>query len=199
MNLCWMCENKFIFWNECSGWARMVLHVHISNWSNFYDEKQTLCNSCDVIAHVLPRKCTRERHMSTMKLYTCRPRHHTRVDLSIIHVSAGTLAESVQWRGQNHHVCNYICDETHQIITVQQLLRYKGDEQNFVITSSHISFHDAFSVYYDNIRSSQMCTFLVVIHACVMYASCRFEWWNKKLACIGYLVFVFQRFQVVSS
>ena len=65
--------------------------------------------------------------------------------------------------GQNRHVCNDIYDEIHQIVNVQQLWRYKGDEQNFVITLSQISFHDAFSVYYDIIRSSQMCTFLVVI------------------------------------
>ena len=24
------------------------------------------------------------------------------------------------------------------------------------------------------------------IHACVEYASCRFDWWNEKLACIGW-------------
>ena len=29
------------------------------------------------------------------------------------------------------------------------------------------------------------------IHACVVYASCRFKWWNKKLACIDYLVISF--------
>ena len=30
-------------------------------------------------------------------------------------------------------------------------------------------------------------------HACVVYASCGFEWWNEKLACIGWvtrLVFI---------
>ena len=29
------------------------------------------------------------------------------------------------------------------------------------------------------------------IHACVVYASYRFEWWNENLACIGYLVISF--------
>jgi hypothetical protein len=37
------------------------------------------------------------------------------------------------------------------------------------------------------------------IHACVVYASYRFEWWNENLACIGYLViFISECFQVVS-
>ena len=29
------------------------------------------------------------------------------------------------------------------------------------------------------------------IHAWVVYASCRFEWWNENQACIGYLVISF--------
>ena len=29
------------------------------------------------------------------------------------------------------------------------------------------------------------------IHACMVYASCRFEWWHEKLACICYLIILF--------
>ena len=29
------------------------------------------------------------------------------------------------------------------------------------------------------------------IHTCVVYASCKFEWWNENLACICYLVISF--------
>ena len=67
---------------------------------------------------------------------------------------ARTLAETVQWQGQNRHVCNDIYDEIHQIVNVQQLWRYKGDEQNFVITLSQIYFHDIFGLYYDKSEMS---------------------------------------------
>ena len=60
----------------------------------------------------------------------------------------------------------------------------------------YVVFECAFHIF---ACMAQVFKFLYYIQACLMYASCRFEWWNKKLAYIGYLVFVFQRFQVVSS
>jgi len=96
----------------------------------------------------------RAQHVSIYQPYTCQPCDHTRVRCK--------PAETVQWRGKNRHGCNDIYDKIHKIVKVQQLWRYKDDEDDFVIASSQIYVHDVFGLYYDKSGLSWMWTFLVV-------------------------------------
>jgi len=96
----------------------------------------------------------RAQHVSIYQPYTCQPCDHTRVCCK--------PAETVQWRGKNRHGCNDIYDKIHKIVKVQQLWRYKDDEDDFVIASSQIYVHDIFGLYYDKSGLSWMWTFLVV-------------------------------------
>ena len=71
----------------------------------------------------------------------------------------------------------------------------KGINENFEHTSRgsklinlYGTFECAFHIF---VCMAQVLNFN--IHACVVYANCRFEWWNKKLASIGWvtrLVFI---------
>jgi len=175
MNLCSMFAEAGHVWYLC------IISNSSNAYANFYDEKTSLC-------HMLPRQrpraamstpteCLLAQHMSTYEPNTCQPTSPTRFNQRAQHVSIYQPytcqpcdhtrvrckpAETVQWRGKNRHGCNDIYDKIHKIIKVQQLWRYKDDEDDFVIASSQIYVHDVFGLYYDKSGLSWMWTFLVV-------------------------------------
>ena len=50
-----------------------------------------------------------------------------------------------------------------------------------------INLHDAFECA-QHLFACMTQVLKFNIHACVVYARCRFEWWNENLACIGYFM-----------
>jgi len=155
-------------------WYLCIISNSSNAYANFYDEKNVIMSRAATSApterllaqHVStyePNTCQptsptrfnqRAQHVSIYQPYTCQPCDHTRVCCK--------PAETVQWRGKNHHGCNDIYDKIHKIVKVQQLWRYKDDEDDFIIASSQIYVHDVFGLYYDKSGLSWMWTFLVV-------------------------------------
>ena len=175
MNLCSMFAEAGHVWYLC------IISNSSNAYANFYDEKKRhYVTCCHVSAHVLPRQrpraatstpteCLLAQHVSTYEPNTCQPTSPTRFNQRAQHVSIYQPytcqpcdhtrvrckpAETVQWRGKNRHGCNDIYDKIHKIVKVQQLWRYKDDEDDFVIASSQIYVHDVFGLYYDKSETS---------------------------------------------
>jgi len=175
MNLCSMFAEAGHVWYLC------IISNSSNAYANFYDEKNIIMSRaatsaptcCHVNAHRTPTSPTRvnlrAQHVSTYEPNTFQSKSPTRVNLPAVHVSTlwpYTCTLQAGWNssvtGENRHGCNDIYDKIQKIVKVQQLWRYKDDEDDFIIASSQIYVHDVFGLYYDKSGLSWMWTFLVV-------------------------------------